>query len=98
MKRDQCPTEESQISYEILIYLTDHPDSGDTLEGIAQWLLLERRIEHGIANVREALAELVSKGLVVEHKLIDSQTHYRINQRKHGEIQALLKQRSDDMR
>ena len=91
MKRDQCPTEESQIGYEILAYLADHPDSGDTLEGIVEWWLLERKIEHQIANVKEALAELVAKGWVLEYKTRDARIHYRINQRKQGEIQTLLK-------
>ncbi|NIO21245.1 MAG: hypothetical protein GTN76_11020 [Candidatus Aenigmarchaeota archaeon] len=98
MKRDLCATEESQIGYEILAYLADHPRSGDTLEGIAEWWLLERKIKHQIENVREALAELISKGLVVEYKGRDARTHYRINRRKHGQIQAFLKQRSEGMR
>jgi len=92
VKRDQCPTEESQIGYEILAYLVNHPDSGDTLEGIVEWWLLERKIKHQIAKVKEALAELVSRELVVKHKGRDARTHYRINQNKHEEIQALLKQ------
>ena len=92
MKRDQCPTEESQISYEILIYLTDHPDSGDTLEGIVHWWLLEQKIKHQIADVREALTELVTKGWVLEYKGRDARTYYRLNRCKLEEIQALLKQ------
>lgn len=62
------------------------------LEGIVEWWLLERKIKRQTANVKEALAELVAKGLVLEYKGVDSQTHYRINQDKYGEIQALLKQ------
>lgn len=97
MKHDSWATEESQIGFEILGYLTDHPHSGDTLEGIAQWWLLERKIKHQVANVREALAELVAKGWVLEYKGSDSRIHYRINRRKQGQIQTLLKQKSDDM-
>jgi hypothetical protein len=92
MKRDLCATEGSKIGYEILAYLAKHPDSGDTLEGIAQWWLLERKIKHQVGNIKEALAELVAKGLVLEYRGKNSQTHYRTNQRKHEEIQALLKQ------
>ena len=98
VKLDLCATEKSQIGYEILAYLADHPSSGDTLEGIAEWWLLERKIKHQIANVKEAIAELVTKGLVVEYKGSDARTHYRINQDKYKEIQAFLRQRSDDMR
>ena len=97
VKGDLYATNESHIGYKILAYLADHPSSGDTLEGIAEWWLLERRIQNAIAKVQKALAELVAKGLVLENKGRDARTHYRINRHKHGEIQALLKQRSDDM-
>ena len=98
MKRDVCAMEKPRIGFEMLAYLADHPNSGDTLEGIVQWWLLERRIEHGIAKVREALAELVSKGLVVEYRGRNSQTHYRINKSKYEEIETLIKRRSGDTR
>ena len=94
MKPDLCTTEKSHIVHEILTYLAEYPDSNDTLEGIVEWWLLERRIENQTAKVKEALAELVAKGLLIE-KERDGRIHYRINGRKHGEIQALLKERSD---
>ena len=97
VKSDLYATKESQVGYEILTYLAEHPDSNDTLEGIIQWWLLERKIEHQIAKVKEALAELVANGLVLENKGRDGRIHYRINGRKHGEIQALLKQRLVDV-
>lgn len=94
MKTDLWKTENSHIVHEILTYLAEHPDSSDTLDGIVQWWLLERRIEHQIAKVKEALAELVNDKLVLEYQAKDARVHYRLNQQKHEEIQALLKQRS----
>lgn len=91
MERDLWATKESQIGFEILAYLTDHPHSGETLEGIVQWWLLERKIKLQIKEVKRALAELVAKGLVLESKTKDSRTHYRINQKKYKEIKAVLK-------
>ena len=93
MKTDLWKTGNSHIVHEILTYLAEHPDSSDTLEGIVEWWLLERRIEHGIVKVKEALAELVAEGLVLENKARDERTHYRINRCKQGEIQALLRLR-----
>ena len=58
---------------------------------IAQRWLLERRIEHGIARVKEALAELVSKGLILENEGRDSRVQYRLNQSKYEEILTLIK-------
>ena len=95
MKVDLYVTEKSHIVHEILTYLVDHPDAKDTLEGIVQWWLLERRIQNAIAKVKEALAELVAQGLVLENEGRDSRIHYRINRRKHEEIQGFLKETSD---
>ena len=91
VKTDLWKPGNSHIVHKILTYLAEHPDSSDTLEGIIQWWLLERRIEHGISTVKEALAELVAKGFVLENKGSDTRTHYRINRHKQGEIQALLR-------
>lgn len=92
MKPDLCTNEKSSIAYEILTYLANHPDSSDTLDGIVEWWLLERKIKHQVAKVKEALADLVAKGWVLEYKWRDARTHFRINLRKHGEIEAFFKQ------
>jgi hypothetical protein len=64
------------------------------VEGIVEWWLLERQIKFQTARVKEALSELVTQGLILEQKSMNSQTHYRINQSKHEEIQKLFKQES----
>ena len=87
MKRDLSITEKSQISHEILAYLVEHPEARDTLEGILEWWLLERKIKRQKDQVKEALTELVSKGFVLEQKKANSQTQYSINQSKYEEIQ-----------
>ena len=84
----------SQIAYEILTYLVEHPKAQDTLEGIVQWWLLERMIIRQTAKVKKALTELVAKGLVLERRGKNSRTRYRTNRRKYEEIRALLKERS----
>ena len=86
-----CITEKSEITREILAYLDQYPDAQDTLPGVAEWWLLEQRIERQTADVKEALADLVKKGLVVELKGNDRLIHYRINRRKRREITRLLK-------
>jgi Fe2+ or Zn2+ uptake regulation protein len=94
VKRNMSITEKSQISHEILAYLVEHPEARDTLEGILEWWLLERKIKRQKDQVKKALAELVAKGLVLEHKGGNSQTQYRINQSKYKEIQKLFNQGS----
>lgn len=86
------PFEGSRISYEILAYLAEHPDSSDTVEGIVQWWLLERKIECQTAQVKEALIDLVKKELLVEDPRQNSRIHYRLNPGKYEEIQTLIDQ------
>ena len=103
-------TDMSEIAYEILAYLAKNPHAGDTSVGISGWWLLtqhiEREIERQRPKVEKALAELVSKGLIIAEPLnpgsLDkvtrlkestsksSQTYYRLNQRKRKEISKLL--------
>lgn len=86
--------EDEQIALEILAYLARHNDAQDSLEGIVQWWLLERDIEHGVLKVRAALDELATRGLVLQREGKDSRMRYGINRRKRGEIDRLLQERS----
>lgn len=92
--KPRAPTAEKlPVAREILAYLAEHPDAQDTVEGIVEWWLLEQKIKRHTAQVKEALAELVAKGLVLERKGKDARIHYRVNRRKSGEIRALLRER-----
>jgi len=85
--------DEFKIGNEILAYLIDHPNARDTLEGIVEWWLLEQQIKFQTARVKDALSDLVARGLILEKKGSNSQIHYRINQEKYKEIQELFKQK-----
>lgn len=71
-------TRPSRIEQAILEYLRKHPDAQDTLAGIVEWWLPEENVSTRTATVKEALSELVAKGLVSARKGSDSQIHYRI--------------------
>lgn len=75
---------------DVLSYLVKNPDAQDTLEGIVEWWLLERKIESRTAKVKEVLAELVAKGLILERRGSDSRLRYLINTDRQDEIRALL--------
>jgi hypothetical protein len=83
-------TEESAIAQDLLGYLINNPDAQDTLEGIVEWWLLQMKLETRTVKVKEALAGLVAKGLIMECTGSDSRLRYRINDLKQGEIRALL--------
>lgn len=77
MQLDQ--KEQRDICNYILAYLSDNPDAGDTFEGIVEWWLLNQRIKFESGNVSEAVARLVSEGLIVEHEASDSRIIYKVN-------------------
>ncbi len=79
-----------EIAREILAYLIEHPDAQDTLDGIIQWWLLERKIKYESEMVKEILSELVNKGLLLEPGNSSSRVRYRINKDRFREIQAML--------
>lgn len=106
MKRDLCFPDKTRIAHEILAYLVEHPEAQDTLEGIVQWWLLERKIKYQEILVKEALTKLVQDGYL----RIDKQNYantkfqhdkeksylYSIDQTKKEEIQTFINQRERD--
>jgi hypothetical protein len=89
MKRNKGKKDEREASRFILSYLLENPDAGDTLEGIVEWWLLHQKIRYETRNVSQAIAELVSDGLIVTQKGPDSRIIYRAN-RSSEDIQAML--------
>jgi predicted transcriptional regulator len=56
-----------------------------------EWWLLEQKIKDGITLVKEALEELVEKGLVMERRAEDTtMTRYQIDWSKREEIKRML--------
>lgn len=90
MNRDLHTSRKSQIEYEIVAYLVEHPEARDTLEGIVEWWFLEQEIKFQLTHVKETLAGLITRGLVCEKIGRDSRIHYSLNQGKYEEIQKLL--------
>jgi hypothetical protein len=79
-----------EIAREILAYLAEHPDAQDNLEGIAHWWILDRKLRCQLRKVREAVSELVEKGLILACKSQDSKVYYRIAPGQKSKIHALL--------
>jgi DNA-binding PadR family transcriptional regulator len=73
-----CEARVSKTARVILDYLRENPDAQDTLSGIVQWWLPEDRFKPRTAAIKEALDELVSAGLIIEHEGKDAQISYRM--------------------
>jgi hypothetical protein len=84
-------SDRTRIARAVLSYLAKNPSARDTLEGIVEWWLPEQRIKHDISEVKEVLADLTAKDLILAYETGDTRVHYRINREKEKEIRALLK-------
>jgi len=85
----------SQVAIEILAYLAENPTAQDTMVGIVRWWLLEQQIKTQTYAVKHALADLTSRGLILERQGSDLQIHYRINMSKMDEVLALIARRQN---
>jgi len=80
----------SEVAYDILSYLLKHPGAEGPIEAIAEWWLLEERIEVGMNQISKAIDELVRGGFLLERRSrVD--VFYRINPERNKEIEELLK-------
>lgn len=76
--RSDPAKDQREACYQILAYLADNPNAGDTFEGILEWWLLHQRIKFEARVVSEAVAKLVDEGLIEEGKGSDARVVYRI--------------------
>jgi hypothetical protein len=68
-----------EISQEILDYLREHPGSGDTLEGVSKWWVMQQRVSECVENVSQALKQLGQEGFVHERIMADGRVVYFAN-------------------
>lgn len=76
------------LCQDILSFLLDNPRGQDTLEGIAEWWLMEREIRREVARVERALARLVADGLLAEKTGADGTVRYALNAGRMDEIRG----------
>jgi hypothetical protein len=74
----------------ILHYLQTHPNAKDTLEGIAQWWLLQEWTDDRFQEIEVSISQLVSRGLVVERRREGLPPYYWLNRGKQDEISRIL--------
>jgi hypothetical protein len=67
------------ITCDLLRYLETAPAAKDTLEGVAQWWLWLEVTEPVLKDVRQAVALLVSKGILLETRYEGAPSYYGLN-------------------
>jgi hypothetical protein len=88
-----CVSERAELTHALLSYLFDNAAAHDTLEGIVEWWLLDRRVRYNTTEVEQVLDDFVAKKLILKCETADRRIHYRVNRRKENEIRALLQGR-----
>jgi hypothetical protein len=69
---------DKRVANMILEYLGKHPDSKDTLEGIAEWWLDKQQIEQSVETVARGLSILCSQGVILEEKCVGDFSYYKL--------------------
>ena len=77
-----------RIAREILRYLATHPNAKDTLDGVAEWWLEQKRVERGV--VERALALLVSHGAILETRRRGLPPYYQADPNAPPDVAARL--------
>jgi hypothetical protein len=75
---NECFPDKSRIAGEILSYLSTHPDTQDTLDGIVQWWLRKRKNDQHTTLVKEVLGDLITQGLIEKIQIKDQTPYYRL--------------------
>jgi hypothetical protein len=78
------------VAARVLGYLAAHPEAEDTLEGIAEWWILETTIREKTEEVGRALAELVEQGLLAEVSGTSAAPRYRLVRERFDDIRRLI--------
>ena len=85
-----CVSNRAELRQALLSYMFENAAASDTLEGILEWWLLDRRIRHEMAEVKSVLDDLVARKLLLIRTTRDKRVHYRVNRQKEKQIRALL--------
>ena len=83
---------ETTIADEVLSYLLRYPEAQDTVEGIAEWWLAEQQAARTMTAVRQAVAELETRGFIVKASFGGYQqpARFSLNKAREREIRAYL--------
>src|SRR5262245_45560687 len=91
--RESGHSERHELADEVLHYLVRHPEAQDTVEGIAEWWLLERRVTTVVAEVGAVLCDLVGRNLLIAQRSGDGRTYYKLNREKERQVRRSLRKR-----
>jgi hypothetical protein len=93
MAAESLPSACSSLVRGILLYVVDHPDAKDTVDGINEFWFSHASVHHGKSEVRDALEFLAeTKHWLSKNKAGAAVTLYGLNKRRLAEIKGFLQQ------
>ena len=92
MNGSESSDSQQRLIRQILIYLVNHPEAKDTIEGIIKWWVKEWWDSQSIKKelVHEALNSLVSLGMLSTRETSPTQKIYGLNKEKLREIESFI--------
>ena len=75
---------------DVVRYFVEHPQSADSLEGIARWRLLERRLHETVHDTALAVDWLVGRGYLQQIDTPGGRQLYRLPAERAGDAARLL--------
>ena len=86
------PPEETSdaLAKQILKYFLRNPQAADTLEGVAQWRLLDERVHQRVEDISQTLQWLVAKGYLKETTRVGSRTMFQLEQENQINVQKFI--------
>ena len=75
---------------EVLSFFVRHPRCADSVEGVTRWRVRQEALRFTIEEVREALAWLAGRGVLLHEDVPGVPTLFRLNQAKTREAKQLL--------
>jgi hypothetical protein len=76
----------TEVEASIMTYLRDHPQAGDTLDGVVRWWLPLQRFETARARIEATLEEMVTDGRLQRRTLPDGSFFYALPSRGDGSL------------
>jgi hypothetical protein len=78
-----------EVAKEILGYFLRHPKAADSLEGIAEWRILDEKVRRSVEETKKALDWLVRKGFLQEEERLSRQI-FHLSSEKLAEMRRFL--------
>jgi hypothetical protein len=86
----QSEHHENELAREILGYYLSHPQSADSLEGVARWRLLDAAVQRALTETSRALEWLVEQGYLSKVSAPGSEHVFSLNPEKREEAAAFM--------